>query len=83
MYLICINYIIHGGAKSLAPPSGNIFRAVYEWNNENVFLQNERFLGKVDFNQWFGHDKLTFNDSILAQIFIRPTPGRSVWGASH
>jgi len=23
------------------------------------FLQNERFLGKVDFDQWFGHDKLT------------------------
>ena len=40
------------------------FGAVYEWNNENVFLQNERFLGKVDFDQWFGHDKLTFIDSI-------------------
>ena len=42
------------------------------------FLQNERFLGKVDLNQWLGHDKLTFNDSISSLTSIRkflgPTP---------
>ena len=49
----------------VAPPNGNIFLEQFmNAITRMFFLQNERFLGKVDFDQWLGHDKLTFIDSI-------------------